>query len=945
MSTDQNHSAFRIASIYLLIGSLWILFSDRAVALVSRSPEMLIALSTIKGWAYVAITAVILYWLIRREFTSSRASEERLRLIEERFQLAMQATHDGLWDWDIPTGKVYFSPAYFAMLGYKPGAFPADAKTWIDLLHPGDRENVLRVNQNCIENRIESFEVEYRMKAANGEWRWILGRGESTARDEQGRATRMLGTHMDITERKAAEQILRRFEMLSAHSRDIILFMRRDDGRILEANTAAALAYGFTRDELLALAIQDLRAPGTQGQTAEQMALADTEGILFETLHRRKDGSVFPVEVSSRGATIEGERTLISVVRDITERKRAEDALQTSEARLKLFVEYAPASIAMFDRDMRYIAASRRYLLDYRLGEQDLVGRSHYDVFPEIPERWKDIHRRCLAGAIETCAEESFLRTDGSVDWVRWEIHPWSHQTGEIGGIILFSEVITERKQAQVALQESEQRFRQLADSMPQLVWTARPDGSVDYYNQRFREYSGISPTNLEIWRWAPLLHPDDLEQTTAAWQRAVQTGEVYQIEHRVLMADGSYRWHLSRGIPVRDDGGSIIRWFGTATDIHDNKLAEAALRQSEQKFSTAFRTSPDSININRMSDGLYIETNEGFCQLTGYTPEEVIGRTSLEINIWADLDDRARLVKDLQEQGEVSNLEAVFILKDGTRRTCLMSARVIEVGGEACILSITRDITERKQAEEELRQTAQELARSNAELEQFAYVASHDLQEPLRAVAGMVQLLQQRYQGNLDDRADEYIAHALNATTRMRTLINDLLAFSRVDRRGNSLLPVDSSAVLQGALDTLAVLIQDNGAVIHHDPLPDIVADASQLGQLFQNLISNAIKFRSEQPPEIHIHAERLPEGWCFSVRDNGIGIEPQYFERIFAVFQRLHTQREYPGTGIGLAICKKIVERHGGNIWVDSQPGQGSSFYFTIPHRRKADVHGLAT
>jgi light-regulated signal transduction histidine kinase (bacteriophytochrome) len=225
------------------------------------------------------------------------------------------------------------------------------------------------------------------------------------------------------------------------------------------------------------------------------------------------------------------------------------------------------------------------------------------------------------------------------------------------------------------------------------------------------------------------------------------------------------------------------------------------------------------------------------------------------------------------------------------------------------------------------------ELRHSNTELEQFAYVASHDLQEPLRGIAGLAQLLQQRYQGQLDSRADEYILHIVEGTQRMQTLINDLLAYSRIGRRGEAIQATAVEAALKATLENLNMAIREYGATITNESLPTVRADATQLIQLFQNLIGNAIKFRSERPPHIHIGVADAGDFWQFSVRDNGIGIEPQYFERIFQVFQRLHTRREYKGTGIGLAICKKIIERHGGQIWLESELGQGSTFYFTLP------------
>jgi light-regulated signal transduction histidine kinase (bacteriophytochrome) len=232
------------------------------------------------------------------------------------------------------------------------------------------------------------------------------------------------------------------------------------------------------------------------------------------------------------------------------------------------------------------------------------------------------------------------------------------------------------------------------------------------------------------------------------------------------------------------------------------------------------------------------------------------------------------------------------------------------------------------------LQRTSAELARSNQELEQFAYVASHDLQEPLRAVTGYLGLIEKQLGDQLEDKVRHHVDGAVQGASRMHTLITDLLALSRVGTRGHALQPAGLDAVLDQALEGLGASVRETGATIARDPLPILRVDASQMAQLFQNLIGNALKFRGERPPEIHVSAERKPDQWVLGVRDNGIGIESQYFERIFLIFQRLHTRKHYSGTGIGLAICKKIVERHGGAIWVESQPGQGSTFYFSIPN-----------
>lgn len=246
-------------------------------------------------------------------------------------------------------------------------------------------------------------------------------------------------------------------------------------------------------------------------------------------------------------------------------------------------------------------------------------------------------------------------------------------------------------------------------------------------------------------------------------------------------------------------------------------------------------------------------------------------------------------------------------------------------------------ELDERRQAEQRLAQYAQELRQSNAELEQFAYVASHDLQEPLRMVASFTQLLKKRYQGQLDQDAEEFIGFAVEGAQRMQVLLNDLLAYSRVGTRGKPFGYVDCNVVLRKTLDNLAPAIAESGATITSDPLPTVLGDDVQLMQLFQNLIANALKFRSREPLKIHVLAGKKDGHWVMGVQDNGIGIAPEHQERIFLIFQRLHSRSEYPGTGIGLAICQKIVERHGGRLWVESQPLRGATFYFTIAEREK--------
>jgi PAS domain S-box-containing protein len=364
-----------------------------------------------------------------------------------------------------------------------------------------------------------------------------------------------------------------------------------------------------------------------------------------------------------------------------------------------------------------------------------------------------------------------------------------------------------------------------------------------------------------------------------------------------------------------------------------------AQLQKSETRFRGLLDSAPDAMVITT-GDGRIVLVNHQVEEMFGYQRHELLD-LPVEVLIperfrAAHTSHRAHYAHDPQSRPMGAGLELYGRRKDGSEFPVEISLSPLVSDEGVLVSSAIRDVTERKQTEDALKRSWADLARSNAELEQFAYIASHDLQEPLRAVSGCVQLLQQRYQGQLDARADELIAHAVDGSTRMQTLIRDLLAYARVSTRGRGLEPTDCVTVVKQSLSNLATAIQESEGVVTYEALPTVVADPTQLLQVFQNLIGNAVKYRAERPPEVHIGVEQRTGEWEFAVCDNGIGIDPQYFERIFGIFQRLHTRTEYPGTGIGLALCKKIIECHGGRIWVASQPGKGSTFFFTIPGGR---------
>jgi len=369
-------------------------------------------------------------------------------------------------------------------------------------------------------------------------------------------------------------------------------------------------------------------------------------------------------------------------------------------------------------------------------------------------------------------------------------------------------------------------------------------------------------------------------------------------------------------------------------------KQTETAMRVSEERHRQLFERSASAIAVCEMvfdsagvpCDFRYLQVNPAFEQMTGLGQDQVVDRTALDV-----LPDLEHYWIEIFGTVVISGEPATFEQYSQSLHRYYQGTAYRPQPGQFAV-SFT-DVTKRKRSEEELAKKVDELARSNRDLEQFAYVASHDLQEPLRMVASYTQLLGERYRGKLDENADKYIGYAVEGALRMQTLIQDLLTFSRVGRNGLGRTVTDCTTVLDQALQNLQAAVAESHALVTHGPLPMVTADRSQLLQLFQNLIGNAIKFRGAEPPAISVSAEQDGETWTFSVSDNGIGIAPEHKEVIFVIFQRLHTRTEYSGNGLGLAICKKIVEQHGGRIWVESEAGHGATFRFTLPARAEKD------
>lgn len=452
-------------------------------------------------------------------------------------------------------------------------------------------------------------------------------------------------------------------------------------------------------------------------------------------------------------------------------------------------------------------------------------------------------------------------------------------------------------------------------------------------------------------------LHPDDVASVCETLMKALrEPGKEIVHEFRVRDHAGVYFWVEGIIYNLLEDP-EVQAMLLHIRDIRDRRAIEEALRVSEERAWQLFEAMPIGAAIVR-TDGSPPRVNSAYRKMLGYSSEAPI-RDLLALIHPEEREEARRLLAELAGgRRDAYRVERRYILPDGKVITTDLSVTAVRWNAEEhrTILIAAQDITERKEAEKrlaaltteleerirqrthELESAFRELQRLHAELQQFVYVASHDLREPVRTVMSYVQLLERRYKEKLDESGREFIAFVVDASKRLEALLEGLLVFSRVETHGEPFVSVNANAVLEDVLFQLRRPLAESGAVVTKDPLPTVVADPKQLGQLFVYLLENAVKFRSTEPPRIHLTAQENPTEWRFEVRDNGIGIDPEHFDRIFVMFQRLHTREEYPGYGIGLAVSKRIVERHGGRIGVQSVRGEGSTFYFTLPKRDEA-------
>jgi PAS domain S-box-containing protein len=718
-------------------------------------------------------------------------------------------------------------------------------------------------------------------------------------------------------------------------------------GEIVLLNLQAEKRFGYRRDELLGQKVTSIIPEGfaerliADALRSAEDALAQQIGTGIELNGRRKDGSEFPIEIMLSPLKSAEGILVTAAIRDISVRRDAEKHLARMEGRYRGLLEAAPDAMVVVDQGGEIVLLNVQAEKRFGYSRDELIGQKVKNLIPEgFAERLVADSTRsaaeALAQQIGTGIELIGRRKDGTQFPIELMLSPLESAEG----ILVTAAIrdISVRKGAEKHLAQMEGRYRGLLEAAPDAMVVVNQGGEIVLLNVQAEKQFGYSRDeligqkvkNLIPEGFAERLVADSTRSTAEALAQQIGTG-IELIGKRKNGSAFPIELMLS---PLESAEGILVT--AAIRDISVRRDAENHLARMEGRYRGLLEAAPDAMVVVNQGGEIVLLNVQAEKQF-GYSRDELIGQKvkSLIPEGFAErlVADALRSAEDALAQQIGTGIELIGRRKNGSEFPLELMLSPLESAEGILVTAAIRDITTRKKGEADLLNKVEELNRSNEELGQFAYIASHDLQEPLRMVASYTQLLSRRYKGKLDSDADDFIAFAVDGAGRMQRLIQDLLTYSRVGTKGQDLLETSSEEALQHALINLRGSIEASGAQVTHDPLPTVAADEMQLIQLFQNLVGNAIKYQSPGVPTVHISAiQNGSKKWIFSVKDNGLGIDPQYFEKIFGMFQRLHKREEFAGTGIGLAICKKIVERHGGSISVESQPGQGSTFSFAL-------------
>jgi PAS domain S-box-containing protein len=754
----------------------------------------------------------------------------------------------------------------------------------------------------------------------------------------------------NITTRKDSEA---RYRGLLEAAPDAMVVVNQA-GEIVLVNAQVEKQFGYRRDELVGQKIKKIIPEGfaerliadATRSTAE--ALAQHIGAGIELSGRRKDGTEFPIEMMLSPLESAEGILVTAAIRNISARKAAEahlakaegkrhfveNSLRESEERYRMLLDgIEDYAIFMMDPRGQILSwnAGAELIKGYRADE--IIGQNFSCFFPpeDIEQgRPEEILRLTSAGGRH---EEQGMRVrkDGSRFLASLTFTALYDQGGDLRGFSEFSHDLTESK-------ESAAKYRGLLEAAPDAMVVVNEAGEIVLVNvqaekqfgYRRDELVGQKVMNIIPEGFAERLIADATRSTAEALAQQIGMG----IELSGRRKDGTEFPIEIMLSPLESTEGILVT--AAIRNITMRKDAERHLGQMEGRYRGLLEAAPDAMVVVNEA-GEIVLVNAQVEKQFRYRRDELVGRKIMNIipEGFAErlIADAARSTAEALAQHIGAGIELSGRRKDGTEFPLEMMLSPLVSAEGTLVTAAIRNISARKKSEQELAVASQVLEESNLELKQFAYVASHDLQTPLRSITGFVQLLQQEYEGKLGEQAQDWIRRTVLAVARMQTLISDLLSYSRVEAHSRPFTQIPFLDVVNDALVLLESSIHDSGGQVACGKLPIVMGDRSQLVQLMQNLIGNGLAYRSDKRPHIHISAKRSGKDWIFSISDNGIGIDPKYYKQIFEIFKRLHNQKDKPGTGIGLAVCRRVVNRHGGKIWVESEPGHGSTFHFTIP------------
>lgn len=840
----------------------------------------------------------------------------------------------------------------------------------VDMIHPEDRDKVFGFYREWSEKGYRGTQhINYRIVNRYKKTVWLdtFLYAEFNDNDEAQTINQIC---IDMTEQKKAEVELRqkdeRFRALIENISDLISLVD-STGNIIYASPSTTKVLGYSPEKYISQNIFDFIEPKDVPVMKDVFAkLLEKPGNMVSNTQfrlRHNDGSYFWNEATAHNMIHDPSiGAIVFNYRDITERKKSEAEVLLQKSYFQQLFENSPEGIVILDNQDRVVDVNKGFERMFQFGADEVRGDTlNKLIVPEsLSEQATQMTLFVLKGEVMH-RETVRKRKDGSAVDVSILAYPITLGENQIGVYGIYSD-ITERKETEKALRNSEERYRAFVKQSTEGIWRFEflepisvklpieeqikvifRYGYLAECNDVFAKMYGFESANEVVGARIGDLMDENEPQNVEYFRKAITNSyKVDNIESVEKDKDKNNKIFVNNLVGIVEND-FLVRVWGSQRDITDAKKAQAELNKTQFRLATL---------LNNLQDVVLYETgggkefiSENVIDMLGYPSSKFENREFFKsITHPGDLKAIEEKTKEWQANGSDGVLNLMFRVKRSDGKYIWVEDHMIrnKNNGDTHMSGVLIDITDHKHAEEKLKQLADKLGQSNKELEQFAYVASHDLQEPLRMVASYIQLLQRRYKGQLTAEADEFINYAVDGVVRMKTLINDLLVYSRVNTKEAPLEQVDLKKVLDTTLTNLRASMDDNKASVKLlDEMPVVMANSLQMGQLFQNLISNAIKFkRPGVDPVVTVSAKHIGNEWHFVVADNGIGIDKEFSDKIFVIFQRLHNQSEYQGTGIGLAICKRIIEKLGGNIWVDSVQGEGSTFNFTIPDRENKEM-----